>query len=34
VFTLAPAFTMTESDIDLAVELLEQLIRRCAPNRV
>ena len=34
VFTLAPAFTMTEADIDLAVELLEQLIRRCAPDRV
>jgi 4-aminobutyrate aminotransferase-like enzyme len=34
VFTLAPSFTMTEADIDLAVELLEQLIRRCAPGRV
>jgi len=34
VFTLAPSFTMTEADIDLGVELLEQLIRRCAPDRV
>jgi 4-aminobutyrate aminotransferase-like enzyme len=34
VFTLAPSFTMTEHDIDLGVELLEQLIRRCAPGRV
>ena len=34
VFTLAPSFTMTEADIDLSVNLLEQLIRRCAPGRV
>lgn len=34
VFTLAPCFTMTEDEIDLAVELLDQLIRRCAPGRV
>ena len=34
VFTLAPSFTMTEADIDLSVDLLEQLIRRCAPGRV
>jgi 4-aminobutyrate aminotransferase/(S)-3-amino-2-methylpropionate transaminase len=34
VFTLAPCFDMTESDIDLAVELIEQLIRRCAPDRI
>ena len=34
VFTLAPSFTMSESDIDLGVDLLEQLIRRCAPDRV
>ncbi len=34
VFTLAPCFDMTEQDIDLAVDLLEQLIRRCAPDRV
>jgi 4-aminobutyrate aminotransferase-like enzyme len=34
VFTLAPSFTMTEADIDLAVDLLEQLIRRCAADRL
>src|SRR6266446_4457659 len=34
VFTLAPSFDITEEEIDLAVELLEQLIRRCAPDRV
>jgi 4-aminobutyrate aminotransferase-like enzyme len=34
VFTLAPAFTMTEDDIDLSIELLDQLIRRCAPGRI
>jgi len=34
VFTLAPSFEMREADIDLAVDLLEQLIRRCAPDRV
>jgi 4-aminobutyrate aminotransferase-like enzyme len=34
VFTLAPSFTMTEADIDLGVDLIEQLIRRCAPGRV
>ena len=34
VFTLAPCFDMTEPDIDLAVELIEQLIRRCAPDRL
>jgi 4-aminobutyrate aminotransferase-like enzyme len=34
VFTLAPCFNITEEEIDLAVELLEQLIRRCAPDRV
>ncbi|PYR92491.1 MAG: aspartate aminotransferase family protein [Acidobacteria bacterium] len=33
VFTLAPCFEMTEDEIDLAVELFEQLIRRCAPDR-
>src|SRR5712691_4291473 len=33
VFTLAPAFDITEEEIDIAVELLEQLIRRCAPER-
>jgi 4-aminobutyrate aminotransferase / (S)-3-amino-2-methylpropionate transaminase / 5-aminovalerate transaminase len=34
VFTLAPCFGMSEEEIDLSVELLEQLIRRCAPERV
>jgi len=34
VFTLAPSFDITEEEIDLGVELLEQLIRRCAPDRV
>jgi len=33
VFTLAPSFTITDEEIDLGVELLEQLIRRCAPGR-
>jgi 4-aminobutyrate aminotransferase-like enzyme len=33
-FTLAPAFDITNDEIDMAVELLEQLIRRCAPDRV
>ena len=34
VFTLAPCFDMTEEEIDIAVELFEQLIRRCAPERI
>lgn len=34
VLTLAPCFEMTEDEIDLAVELIEQLIRRCAPERI
>jgi 4-aminobutyrate aminotransferase/(S)-3-amino-2-methylpropionate transaminase len=34
VFTLAPSFEITEEEIDLGVELLDQLIRRCAPGRV
>jgi 4-aminobutyrate aminotransferase/(S)-3-amino-2-methylpropionate transaminase len=34
VFTLAPSFDITEEEIDLGVELLDQLIRRCAPGRV
>src|SRR5438128_10487146 len=33
VFTLAPSFEITEDEIDLGLELLEQLIRRCAPGR-
>ncbi|HYT74375.1 MAG TPA: aminotransferase class III-fold pyridoxal phosphate-dependent enzyme [Vicinamibacterales bacterium] len=34
VFTLAPSFTITEAEIDLGIELLDQLIRRCAPDRL
>jgi 4-aminobutyrate aminotransferase-like enzyme len=34
VFTLSPCFDISEEEIDTAVELLEQLIRRCAPDRV
>jgi 4-aminobutyrate aminotransferase-like enzyme len=34
VLTLAPCFDMTEDEIDLSCELIEQLIRRCAPDRV
>lgn len=34
VFTLAPCFSMTEAEIDLSVEMLEELICRCAPDRV
>ncbi|OLE55500.1 MAG: aspartate aminotransferase family protein [Acidobacteria bacterium 13_1_20CM_3_53_8] len=33
VLTLAPCFDMTEEEIDLSVELIEQLIRRCAKDR-
>jgi 4-aminobutyrate aminotransferase-like enzyme len=34
VFTLAPSFEISDDEIDLGIELLEQLIRRCAPGRV
>lgn len=34
VFTLAPCFDMTEEEIDLSVEMLEELIHRCAPDRI
>jgi len=34
VFTIAPSFTITEAEIDLGIELLDQLIRRCAADRV
>ena len=34
VFTLAPSFTITNEEIDLGIEALDQLIRRCAPERV
>ena len=33
VFTLAPSFEMTLEEIDTACEMLEILIRRCAPER-
>lgn len=33
VLTLAPCFDMTEEEIDISVELIEQLFRRCAPER-
>jgi 4-aminobutyrate aminotransferase-like enzyme len=32
VFTLAPAFAITHEEIDLALELLDQLFRRCRDN--
>ena len=31
-FTLAPAFAMTHEEIDLALDLLDQLFRRCREN--
>ena len=34
VFTLAPSFDITREEIDLSVEMLEMLIRRCAPDRI
>jgi len=34
VLTLAPCLHMTEDEIDIAVEMLDLLIRRCAPDRV
>ena len=34
VFTLAPSFEITTEEIDLGIELFEQLIRRCAPDRL
>jgi 4-aminobutyrate aminotransferase / (S)-3-amino-2-methylpropionate transaminase / 5-aminovalerate transaminase len=34
VFTLSPCFDIREEEIDIAIELLDQLIRRCAPERV
>jgi 4-aminobutyrate aminotransferase-like enzyme len=32
VFTIAPSFTITENEMDLAMELFDQLIRRVAKN--
>ena len=34
VFTLAPSFEMTLEEIDLSMEMLEMLFRRCAPDRI
>ena len=34
VFTLAPSFEITNEEIDLSIEMLEMLIRRCAPERI
>ena len=34
VFTLAPSFEMSYEDIDTSIEMLEMLIRRCAPDRI
>jgi 4-aminobutyrate aminotransferase-like enzyme len=31
VFTLAPSFTITRAEMDLAIDLLDQLFNRCAP---
>jgi 4-aminobutyrate aminotransferase / (S)-3-amino-2-methylpropionate transaminase / 5-aminovalerate transaminase len=33
VFTLAPSFTITREEMDLAIELLDQLFRRCLAHR-
>jgi 4-aminobutyrate aminotransferase/(S)-3-amino-2-methylpropionate transaminase len=33
VFTLSPCFYITHQEIDLAIELLDQLFRRCRPRR-
>lgn len=33
VFTLAPSFTITREETDLAIELLDQLFRRCLAKR-
>ena len=33
VFTIAPSFGITEEEMDLAIDLFEQLIRRCAKKR-
>jgi 4-aminobutyrate aminotransferase / (S)-3-amino-2-methylpropionate transaminase / 5-aminovalerate transaminase len=31
VFTLAPSFTITRAEMDLGIDLLDQLFRRCSP---
>jgi 4-aminobutyrate aminotransferase/(S)-3-amino-2-methylpropionate transaminase len=33
VFTLAPSFTITREEMDLSIELLDQLFRRCLAHR-
>ncbi|MBI3251876.1 MAG: aminotransferase class III-fold pyridoxal phosphate-dependent enzyme [Candidatus Omnitrophica bacterium] len=33
VFTIAPSFGITEDEMDLAIELFEQLVRRCTKKR-
>ena len=32
VFTIAPAFDITESEMDLAIDLFDQLLKRCTKN--
>jgi 4-aminobutyrate aminotransferase/(S)-3-amino-2-methylpropionate transaminase len=32
VFTLAPSFTITREETDLAIDLLDQLFNRCRPS--
>jgi 4-aminobutyrate aminotransferase/(S)-3-amino-2-methylpropionate transaminase len=34
VFTLAPSFEITTEEIDMSIEMLEMLFRRCAPDRI
>ncbi len=34
VFTIAPAFDITEEEMDLSIDLFDQLIKRCAKDRI
>jgi 4-aminobutyrate aminotransferase-like enzyme len=34
VFTIAPCFDITEAEMDLAIDLFDQLIKRCAKDRL
>ena len=34
VFTIAPCFDITEEEMDLAIDLFDQLIKRCAKDRI
>ena len=34
VFTIAPAFDITEAEMDLSIDLFDQLIKRCAKDRI